>query len=186
MGYRAHLWRMLGQLGVYSQEGYSGGELSALGTGLDQAEAAIAWNAQESLVETAVREGLVEVEKLFPMEPESSVQQRRAALRTLIQTDNRCNSAVEIQETLSACGVQAAVSETGEKMNALVTLPSVLTMADDPIFQFRVIEQVMPCHLNVICLYSYQDRSSGETMQESASLEDLRARSRTQWEEKIL
>lgn len=185
MGYRAHLWRMLGHLGVYSQEGYSGGELGALGTGLDQAEAVIAWNAQESLVETAVREGLAGMEKIFPMEPEGSVQQRREALRTLIQTDNRCNTAAGIVETLGACGVQVTVSETGEKMQALVTLSSVLTMAEDPVFRFWAIEQVMPCHLNVICLYSYQDRSSGETMQESASLETLRARSRTQWEEKI-
>ncbi len=36
MGYRDHLWRMLEPLGVYGGEGYSGGELAALGAEMDR------------------------------------------------------------------------------------------------------------------------------------------------------
>lgn len=182
MGYREYLWQMLQPLGVYSGSGFNGGEMTALGNALDQAEQYLDRVWQESVLMSAENDGLSKGETLFPMYPGTETEQRRRALQALWQTDNRCASRTGILKTLEACGIRVGLAALGQ-FQVIMVFSEPLTIYDEPVFLFWVLEQVMPCHLSVIIRFSYEDVNTKETVTERSSLKILRKRTQSQWEQ---
>ncbi len=183
--YFDYLWRMLRPLGVYSGEGYNGGELKALGAALDSTQALLGGYLRESLVETAEGEGLEKAKALFPMMAAETIDRRRVALETLFRTDNLCCSADALERTLEACGIYATIGEMGTQFQVIVGLTELLVIEKDPVFQFRLLEQLMPCHLVTIVVFEYKDVESGEIVHERMTLSLVRQRTQTEWEQRL-
>lgn len=183
MGYRDYLWRMLQPLGVYTDGGFNGGELAALGAALDQAEQQLSDIWREITVISAERDGLSQAEQLFPMIAGTETEGRREALKKLWQTDNRSFSRSDIMETLEGCGLSVTVGAVGDTFEALVIFQNPLTIWDEPVFLFWLLEQVLPCHMAVTTRFTYVDINSGETVQERRTLEIMRQRTQAQWEQ---
>ncbi len=182
MGYRDHLWRMLQPLGVYSQEGFSGGALTALGTALDQAENQLSQVLTETKAESAEDEGLELAEALFPLLPKETVEQRKESLRTLYRVGNQSCCRDDIVAALSACGVYVTAGNTGTLFQVLVAFQNPLTIWDEPVFQFWLLEQMMPCHLVVTVRFTYISVETGEEVLERGTLNVIRRRTQSQWE----
>lgn len=183
--YFDYLWRMLQPLGVYSGEGYNGGELKALGASMDDVYRYLEGYARESLPETAEDAGLLAAEELFPMLKSETVESRRTALTVLFQTDNRCCSVSALEKTLGACGVPVTIGETGERFEVLVNLTEPLVIEHDPVFQFWLLEQLLPCHLVTVTAFQYEDVDTGEMVHERMTLSLIRARTQTEWEQRL-
>lgn len=184
MGYQKNLWRMLQPLGVYSESGYSGGALTALGTAMDKAERKLCEQLRESLVLSAEDAGLTRAEEIFPMLAATETTVRREALKKLWQTDNLSCSVEGIIRTLEGCGVKASILSTGS-FAVMVILPEAVTIWDEPVFLMWVLEQIMPCHLMVNVRLSYEDVETGQSMVERLPLKQLRQRTQKEWEQRL-
>lgn len=184
MGYGEDLTRLLEPLGVYSFQGYSGGELNALGNALDAAEEYLEAVQADFSYATAGERGLADMEALFPMLPAETLADRQQALMALLKVTDRSFTKSDIAGTLAACGVPVSIAEKGN-MKLTVTLEAPLDMDGDPMFQMWLLEQVLPCHLVVTCSYTYIDPATGQTAQEQAELSTLRQRTREEWIAKL-
>lgn len=182
MGCGAELRKMLEPLGVYSFEGYSGGAINALGSSLDQAEAALTGQKENLFLETAGERGLSALEALFPMLPGKDLENRRAALTVLLGENEGGFTRDGIIRTLGACSIPVTITEQSG-LRILVTLEGEVTMEEDPVFLMWVLEQVLPCHLGVTCAYQYTAWDTGKLTQAQAALGTLRQRTRAEWEE---
>lgn len=182
MGYRDNLWRMLQPLGVYSEGGFGDGELGALGDALDQVETKLNQCLKESLVMSAEGTGLQHAEEIFPMQAGTGTNARREALQKLWQTDNLSCTNRGIEKTLAGCGIAATVGTT-EACTALVILTEELTIWDEPVWIFWLLEQLIPCHLRTYVRYNYVDVSTGQSTMERSPLPTLRKRTQKEWEQ---
>lgn len=178
MGYRDHLWRMLEPLGVYRGDGFSGGELAALGEGMDRLREALDRHLRELPVVTAEAEGLEQTESLFSMKPAETLDSRRENLRKLFRTDHRAFTEAALTETLAACGIPVTLAMGEEAFVVTAELGKVLTMEEDPVWIMETLERVLPCHLSVMVCYEYGDGEAGQ-----GELKALRTWTRGQWEE---
>ena len=88
-----------------------------------------------------------------------------------------------MERTLTACGVPGTVGETGIKFEAIVSLTELLTIERDPVFQFWLLERIMPCHLVTVVVFTYVDVDSGETVRERTALSLIRQRTQGEWEQ---
>lgn len=184
MGYADYLWHMLSPLGVYQRDGYGGGELTALGCGMDAAEAYISDCRGDMLLQTAGVRGISLLESLFPMvQKGSDLEARRNALMVLFGVQSASCTREGILAQLEACGVSAELTEL-EELGLKVTLTETLTLEDDPEFLMWLLETILPCHLSVTCECRYP-AINGMTIFEEESLAVLRKRTRAEWEEKI-
>ncbi len=179
MGYGADLKQLLKPLGVYRFDGYSGGELDALGYGLDRVEESLKSLQSQLFLQTMGQQGAEYIKELFPIVGTREIETN--TMMTLFQIDQVSFTPEEIQKTLEACGVPVTLTEQG-KMQILVTLTQALTNAEDAAAQMWVLEQILPCHLGITCIYQYTNSSTGSLVQEQASLDALRSRSRKDWE----
>ena len=185
MGYQAYLWRMLEPLGVYSPSGYSGGELAALGAALDEAEKALRENFREMLPATAEEKGLSLAEGLFPIHSVSGDREARlAALQDLYQVDHGAFTATAVEKTLVACGLNLGIAEEGAE-TAVVTFREEITRESDMVHQLYLVELVMPCQIYVECAVRYVSAESGGLVYEKKSLEELRKRTKAEWDSLI-
>ena len=55
----------------------------------------------------------------------------------------------------------------------------------DPVFQLWLLEQILPCHLNVIVVMDYVNVETGQTVHERMTLDYLRQRTQAQWEQRL-
>lgn len=181
--YFDNLWRMLKPLGVYGEQGYHVGELKAMGVELDGAQEELDSRAAELQIETAVKQGLTDAEALFPMLTGSTMDGRRTALEVLFGVDGRSCSRSGLEETLEACGIPVTISETRETFYCLVTMRNVLTLGNDPVFQARVLEALLPCHLDIEVAFAYRNQQTGSAVGGQLGLDELRSRSQAEWEQ---
>ncbi len=188
MGYEENLWNLLRPLGVYREDGYSGGEIYALGKALDGAAAYLDKCMRETQVMTAQGSGLTLAEELFPRkpktetDPERDAAQRREDLQKLWQTDCYCFSGRAIKRTMAGCGIEM-MAGSNQPFFALVSLPLVLTIYDEPVFLFWLLEQMLPSHVDALVTYSYRDQETGEPGVYRNGLTNLRQMTQEQWEE---
>lgn len=182
MGYRDNLWRMLQPLGVYSEGGFGDGALEALGAALDQVEERLDLCLKESLVMSAEGTGLSDAEQIFPMVAGTETDGRREALQKLWQTDNLSCTNQGIVKTLAGCGIAATVGTT-EACTALVVLTEEVTIWDEPVWMFWILEQLIPCHLRTYVRFQYVNVSTGESVTERIPLPELRKRTQKDWED---
>lgn len=157
MRYAQELKELLRPLRVYDVDrGPSAAELEAEGAALDGLFAKLETVETEALPLTAMDTGLGKWEAILPYaSPDRSPESRRRTIMALLRIDDSSFTEELLNATISGCGVPAAVREADEPLTVEVTFPG--TRGEPENFELlRVrIEQILPCHLQVIYLFAY-------------------------------
>ena len=181
MGYQAYLWRMLEPLGVYSKDGYAGGELKALGAAMDKAAAVISENLLEMLPMTALGDGLEKAGALFPFHGmPDSLPETREALQVLSRVDHGCFTAPDMEASFHALGLNLGIAVEGPEWVTVVFREEV-TRETDIVQALYLVEQVLPAHIYVECRIQYRNQN-GLLQSEQEPIGVLRKRTKEQWD----
>ena len=151
------LQALLRPLGPYRNQGvYTAGELSAAGEALDAVETAIDTLEREAMLDTAQGEGLEALESLLTHRPVAQkAADRRAALAALLRIGGDSFTLKVINDNLRGCGLNAKVRETEEPGVVEVTFPDVPGIPEGFQQLRTIIEEILPCHLQVNYVYWY-------------------------------
>lgn len=146
-----YLRQLLVPLGVYDLEGpFQNGELEALGEALDQAEAALDELHRESCLATAQDWGLERTASLFRRRPIAATPKAmREALAALLRIGGDSFTLDAINDTISGCGVNARVRETGKAGTVEVSFPKVPGIPPGFDEIQKIVEDILPAHLLV-------------------------------------
>ena len=157
MSYAQYLRRLLEPLGVYQGNApFQGGELEALGEAFDLVDQALEEVHREICLTTAEDWGLEQVAALFRRRPPAAtIKTMREALAALLRIGGDSFTLEAINDTISGCGVNARVEETGQAGTVEVSFPQVPGIP--PNFEeIRVIiEDILPAHLVIEYHYWY-------------------------------
>lgn len=157
MAYAEYLKNLLAPLGIYDlQEGsFSEAMVYAAGRALDGAGQALERTERESLVATALEEGLERREALFARRPVAeTAEDRRAAITALMQIDADSLTPETINRTISGCGIPAKALEV-DTGHLRVIFPGIggVPPGFDEIQQ--IVLDILPCHLEVEFYFRY-------------------------------
>ena len=157
MGYGEYLKELLRPLGVYRMEGTaSGAELESAGEALDGVDAALAALEREMCLATAEDEGLEAVETLLTRRPVAATpERRREALAALLRIGGDSFTLRAINDNLKGCGLNAVASEGEEPQTVEVRFPEVPGIPEGFEEMREIIEDILPCHLNIVYVYWY-------------------------------
>lgn len=157
MSYGAYLRELLRPLRIYGLEGTAnGGELEAQGKALDGVEAAMEEVQREMLICTAEGRGLEAVEALLARKPvAASLERRRAALAALLRIGGDSFTLTAINDNLKGCGLNAVASETETPGVVEVRFPDVPGIPDGFESMRAIMEDILPCHLDIRYVYWY-------------------------------
>ncbi len=158
MGYKDYLTNLLRPLGVYDLDGgtFVTAELAAQGTALDECEAQLGLTAREMMVLTAQDSGLEAVESLLSYRPvTNSLEQRRAALAALLRIGGDSFTLAAINDNLVGCGLNAVATETGRPGYIQVSFPNVPGIPYRYDEMKKIIEEILPCHLEIEYVFWY-------------------------------
>lgn len=182
MSYYAYLWRMLEPLGVYSNAGYSGAELKALGAAMDKVAGVISENLLEMLPMTAVGDGLRKARNLYPFHsvPEET-EDIRSSLKVLSRVDHKCFTEFALEQTLSHLGIKVGFAIKGPEWVTVVFHEEV-TKEVDIVQALYLLELVLPAHIYIECAIRYSDAVTGEMVNEKKPLGELRKRTKAEWD----
>lgn len=156
MGHEQYLLELLRPLGVYDLRARSvnRGELAVYGAGLDEGLAQLEEAAREMCLTTAEGKGLEQVECLLPYRPSSGdVTGRRRALAALLRIGGDSFTLDAINGTLAGCGINAVASEGDAPGYVNVAFPDVAGVPENFEALRAIIEEILPCHLEVTYLF---------------------------------
>lgn len=150
MGYGQFLRDLLSPLGVYdlSPGSFSGGEVEALGAAMDGFWDAAREGQRQTIVQTATEPGLSAWERLLPYRTGQTEAERRAAIGGFLSISGDSFTLEGLRRCLAACGVTAEVTEAARGVVS-VRFPEIV---GEPVGFGRikrVIEDILPCHLQV-------------------------------------
>ena len=157
MGYAEYLKNLLAPLGIYDlQEGsFSEAMVYAAGRALDGAGQALDRTERESLVATALEEGLERREALFARRPVAeTAEDRRAAITALMQIDGDSLIPETINRTISACGLPAKALEV-DTGHLRVIFPGIGGVPPGFDEIQKIVLDILPCHLEVEFYFRY-------------------------------
>ncbi len=151
MGYGAYMRELLRPMGVYRLEAgnlnYS--ETEAVGQALDEAERALDTAERDGVLATA-EETLQEWARLFRHLPQAEDREAlRRALAALLLIGEGSFTRKAINETVSGCGVDCLVEETGIYGTVRVSFLGTAGIPADFEQKKAVIEEILPCHLAI-------------------------------------
>lgn len=157
MSYARQLTEMLRAMGVYRlEESYLAGELSGVGEALDAVGDSLDILEREGMLDTARDQGLEKLEGLLAHRPvTSTVEGRRKALAALLRIGGDSFTLDDINDNLRGCGINAVVSETGTASTVEVRFPDVPGMPDGYGELKKIIEDILPCHLQIDYIFWY-------------------------------
>ena len=157
MSYAQYLRALLAPLGVYDLNApFQGGELDALGEAFDQVEAALEETRRETCLATAEDWGLERTVSLFRRRPPAAtVQNMREALAALLRIGGDSFTLAAINDNLVGCGLNAVASETGTPGYVEVRFPDVPGIPDGFEEMRQIIEDILPCHLEIEYVFWY-------------------------------
>ena len=146
------LKNLLRPLGIYDvDEGCGALELEALGQEMDRLYEYLVFSENSIFPQTADDEGLKRFEYLLPFAPRSTtLQERREAVKALLQIDGFGFSENELNRIVSGCGICAQVREGEEKYHVTVRFPDRRGQPasyEDMAELTARIEAILPCHL---------------------------------------
>ena len=152
-----YLRELLRPLGVYDLEApFNGGELEAAGLALDEMELALEEIEQEVLLTTAEDWGLERWAALFARRPVAEEPRALAdALAALLRIGGDSFTLSAINDNLAGCGLNAVASETEEPGVVEVRFPEVPGIPDGFAEMRAIIEDILPCHLEIRYVYWY-------------------------------
>ena len=158
MSYADYLAGLLKPLGVYDWEGgvFHRAELTAEGRALDGCEARLEQVQREMLLSTAEEEGVAAVEALLPYRPvASTLERRRAALAALLRIGGDSFTLDAVNDNLAGCGLNALAAETDRPGYIQVSFPEVPGIPDGFGEMRKIIEEIVPCHLDIEYVFWY-------------------------------
>ncbi len=157
MSHTQRLWELLLPLGPYSRQGiYTAGELAGEGEALDGVEAALEGLEREAFLDTAEGWGLEQMESLLVHRPVAQgAAARRGALAALLRIGGDSFTLTAINDNLKGCGLNAVVTETGDPGVVEVRFPDVPGIPDGFEQLRKIIEDILPAHLQVDYVYWY-------------------------------
>ncbi len=157
MSYATYLKDLLRPMGVYRLEGtVNGGELESIGAALDARAAELERIEREMLMTTAVSTGLEAIESLLSRKPLAvTPERRRAALSALLRIGGDSFTLVAVNDNLAGCGINAVAAETGEPGRVEVRFPDVPGIPDGFEELCKIIEDILPCHLDIKYVFWY-------------------------------
>ena len=158
MSYAEYLKELLRPLGVYdlSEGTFSTAELESIGAELDCCSEELNTLCREMLILSAQDEGLDAVSSLLSLHPVTvDTQRRRAALAALLRISGDSFTLSAINDNLTGCGLNAKASETDQRGVVEVRFPDVPGIPDGFEGMRRIIEQIIPCHLQIEYVYWY-------------------------------
>ncbi|WP_251445745.1 YmfQ family protein [Vermiculatibacterium agrestimuris] len=157
MSHAQQLWELLLPLGPYSRQGiYTAGELAGEGRALDEVSDALSDLEREAMLDTAEGEGLERLESLLIHRPVAETPPaRRAALAALLRIGGDSFTLAAINDNLKGCGLNAQVSETGNPGVVEVRFPDVPGIPEGFKQLRKIIEEILPAHLQVNYVYWY-------------------------------
>lgn len=153
MGYAGYLRELLRPLGVYDHDARrpAGAETEALGAALDDFSRHAAARAKEMQVLSAEDEGLRRMEALFPFPAaDGSVQARRSAISGFLQVSGDSFTPEALDRCLAACGIDCKTDENGGANTVGISFPGVMGEPDGLERKKKIIESILPCHLEPI------------------------------------
>ena len=142
---------LLAPLGIYRWEGsFQWGELQSEGAVLDEAAAELRHTQREMSLATAQDEGLAVIAALLRRPPDTHEPAAlRAALAALLRVGNGSFTLEAMNDTLTGCGVPAAVEETGDPLHLAVRFPGYEEEPEDFDRLRGIVEDILPCHVLV-------------------------------------
>lgn len=157
MSYESYLKELLRPLGVYRLEGTANGaELESIGVELDERGAELEETEREMLLTTATAKGMGLLEKLLPHKPLAATEERRrAALAALLRVGGDSFTLSAVNDNLAGCGINAVASEPGRPGRVEIRFPDVPGIPDGFEELQRIIEDILPCHLEITYVYWY-------------------------------
>lgn len=158
MSYAEYLKELLRPLGIYDLEDgtFNASELDSIGGALDDCQTELDRICREMLVLTAQDEGLDKTSSLLSLHPVTiSQERRRAALAALLRISGDSFTVAALNDNLAGCGLNAVVSETDRTGVVEVRFPEVPGIPDGFEGMSKIIEQIIPCHLQVEYVYWY-------------------------------
>lgn len=157
MSYAGHLKELLRPMGVYRLEGtINGGELESIGAALDIRANQLEEIQREMMITTAISTGLDAMEGLLSKKPlATGLERRRAALSALLRIGGDSFTLVAINDNLAGCGVNAVAEETGLPGRVEVHFPDVPGIPDRFEELCQIIEDILPCHLEINYVFWY-------------------------------
>ena len=156
-GYGERLKELLQPLGAYRLDGsVNGAELEAVGAALDGCGALLEAGEREMLLTTAEGPGLEAVESLLARRPvAANTARRRAALAALLRIGGDSFTLRAINDNLAGCGLNAVARETGTAGVVEVRFPDVPGVPEGFGELRRIIEDILPAHLETRYVYWY-------------------------------
>ena len=157
MSYAEYLEDLLRPMGVYRLEGtVNGGELESIGGVLDRCAAELEEIEREMLLTTATGEGLDAVERLLTRRPlAATLARRRGALSALLRIGGDSFTLGAVNDNLAGCGVNAVAAETEQPGKVEVHFPDVPGIPDGFEELCKIIEDILPCHLDIKYVFWY-------------------------------
>ncbi len=157
MGYFEHLKEILHPLRLYDLESGAGkAELMALGSAMDERQAALEELEREAVPATASGYGLGLYEEIMPFVPAYQLSdERRAAISALLRIDDESFTPSAINGTVAGCGVEAVVTEGDEAETVVVSIINTRGVPEDFSHIKERVEQILPCHLEVVYKFIY-------------------------------
>ncbi len=157
MSYAGYIRQLLKPLGVYRLEGGPGaGEIAAQGQGLDGCAAALDRVEREMLLTTAQDEGLEAIAGLLARRPVTQDPARlRAALAALLRVGGDSFTLAAVNDNLTGCGLNAVASEGETPGRVAVRFPEVPGIPDGFEDMRKIIEDILPCHLEITYVFWY-------------------------------
>lgn len=155
MGYGTYLKDLLRPLGVYRLEGTAAGaELESAGAALDETAETLEELQREMCLATAESWGLEAAEELLARRPAApTTARRRAALAALLRVGGDSFTLAAINDNLKGCGLNAVASEGTAPQTVEVRFPEVPGQPDGFEEMRRIIEDILPCHLDIVYVF---------------------------------
>lgn len=152
MGYENYLKNMLYPLKFYDfSEGIVKAELKSNGESFDEVFEALEEVERECFIEQSEGYALSMYEAILPYSlANASLENRRLAVKSLINIDGASFTLEAINSTISGCGIKAEASEGDEFYTVTIDFPDLRGKPDDYENICYKIEQILPCHLNVL------------------------------------
>ena len=158
MNHIEYLVQLLRPLGVYDLRTgtRNRGELEAYGQALDGEWEGLEETAREMSLTTAESFGLEWIEDLLPYRPVSpTVEERREALAALLRIGGDSFTLQAINDTLAGCGINAKAVETETPNYVEVYFPDVAGIPENFEKLRYIIEEILPCHLEITYVFWY-------------------------------